>query len=388
MITKAHHQLAKRFNKYPIRAVVNDLLLEIFDLLFTEEEAYIASRFPGQQATSARIAKLAKSPESEVRPVLDGMADKGLIFYYGDGPSRTYMIIAVVPGLFESFMWANPNSEKTKRFAKLFDVYYLTSGYMPNLIRRNNSSFRIIPVEQTVKNKIGAVPGDLVREIIDQHEVFSLSNMCACRNQREIIGEGCGKPKDVCIHFGPMAMLDIKCGYGRKASKKEIFETADRAEEAGLIHFADNVERPLIICNCCVCCCGGFIALSRYSMPAIFANSRYIVKHDPGKCTACAACAKACPMGALHIYGKKIIFETTRCIGCGVCVPKCKCSAIELALRKDCRPIPQNYGQLVTDLTTEYLGIQRFSDRYFPGLTRSFGNLINKKIKKRYKYAP
>jgi len=59
-----------------------------------------------------------------------------------------------------------------------------------------------------------------------------------------------------------------------------------------------------------------------------------------------------------------------------------------MALRNDCRPIPQNYGQLIADLTTQYFGIQRLSDQYFPGLTRSFGNMINRKIKKRYKYAP
>ncbi|MCX5867858.1 MAG: 4Fe-4S binding protein [Proteobacteria bacterium] len=388
MITKAHHQLAKRFNKYPLRVVINDLLLEILELLFTEEEASIASRFPMKQETSAKIAKLVKRPEAEMRPILDRMAEKGLIHYYGDGPARKYMILAFVPGLFESFMWTNPSSEKTKRFAKLFDEYFLTSGYMPNLIRRDNTTFRIIPVERAVKNNIGAVPGDLVRGIIDQHEVFSLSHMCACRNQKELIGEGCGKPKDVCMHLGPMAMLDIKNGYGRKVSKEEILEAADRAEEAGLIHFADNVERPLIICNCCVCCCGGFTTLSRYNMPATFVNSRYIVKHDVKKCKTCGDCAKACPMGALHVFGKKLIFESTRCIGCGNCVPKCKSNAIEMALRNDCRPIPQNYGQLIADLTTQYFGIQRLSDQYFPGLTRSFGNMINRKIKKRYKYAP
>ncbi len=388
MITKAHHKLAKRYDKRPLRLVINDRIMEIFELIFTEEEAYIASYLPLQEATSKEIAKRVRRPESEVRPILDSMGKKGLIFYNGDGPTRKYMMMAFVMGLFENYMWANPYSEKTKKFAQLFDEYYLKDGYMPNFIKKDTSAFRIIPVEESINDNIGALPGEKVREIIDSHNEFSFSHICACRNHKEMIGEGCGKPKDVCLHFAGMARWDIKMNFGRRASKEEAMEAIDRAEEASLIHFVDNVMKPQIICNCCSCCCGAFTALNAYSLPALFANSRFIADYDPKKCNNCGKCAKACPMAALHVYGKKLIFDITKCIGCGNCVPKCKDNAVKMVLRKDARPIPGNYGELAVDMTTEYWGIQKFTDKHFPGLTRSMGMWAQKKIEKRFNYTP
>ena len=47
----------------------------------------------------------------------------------------------------------------------------------------------------------------------------------------------------------------------------------------------------------------------------------------PG-CTACEACARACPTGALQIRESatawQLGFEFTRCVGCGVCVEVCQ----------------------------------------------------------------
>jgi formate hydrogenlyase subunit 6/NADH:ubiquinone oxidoreductase subunit I len=47
----------------------------------------------------------------------------------------------------------------------------------------------------------------------------------------------------------------------------------------------------------------------------------------PG-CTACEACARACPTGALQIRegatAWQLGFEFTRCVGCGVCVEACQ----------------------------------------------------------------
>ena len=43
--------LIDRLNKYPIGLVDNEILREILSLLFTEEEAFVASKFPLMEAT-------------------------------------------------------------------------------------------------------------------------------------------------------------------------------------------------------------------------------------------------------------------------------------------------------------------------------------------------
>lgn len=48
------------------------------------------------------------------------------------------------------------------------------------------------------------------------------------------------------------------------------------------------------------------------------------------KCTACGACEKVCPAGAIHIENKKSFINSAKCIGCASCIAACKYNAIEL----------------------------------------------------------
>ncbi len=53
------------------------------------------------------------------------------------------------------------------------------------------------------------------------------------------------------------------------------------------------------------------------------------VKIDKEKCTACGACAEACPVDAIIIKEVAIVDQDT-CIECGVCVNECPEDAIKL----------------------------------------------------------
>ena len=60
-----HHQDAKdsivplidRLNRYPIGLPDSDKLRQILAILFSEDEAYVASRFPLQEATIKELAR-------------------------------------------------------------------------------------------------------------------------------------------------------------------------------------------------------------------------------------------------------------------------------------------------------------------------------------------
>ena len=122
MSAYAYQLLAQRFNKppMPMKMLINDLLMEILELLFTEEEALVVSHIPNLNSTAAKVASRIKRPLIEVRPLLESMAERGLIFSFGEGEDTKYFVLPVFPGIYEFQMWKAPDSEKTKRLATNF----------------------------------------------------------------------------------------------------------------------------------------------------------------------------------------------------------------------------------------------------------------------------
>jgi ferredoxin len=123
-------------------------------------------------------------------------------------------------------------------------------------------------------------------------------------------------------------------------------------------------------------------AINSFSIPAIFTNSRYIALLDDEECNACGDCTAACHVGALHVYENRLIVKPPRCIGCGACVSKCPSDALELVLRSDNRQIPESYGQMVLDITTESIGIQRYTDAIGPAFSKMLGGLFQKGLER------
>lgn len=380
MITQAHRHLAERFDKPPLRTVINDLLLEILDLLFTEEEALLVSQMPGRRSTAEKIAELARRPQSEVAPVLDSLSQRGLIFHFDGDQGRTYMLLPFMPGIFEALMCIAPDTAQTRRFAELFNEYY-SPQYFKHMLKRPARMFRIIPIEESIPHGSAVLPSDEIRETIHRHDAWSLAHFCGCRRQKEMLDRGCGKPKDVCMQFGTAARYVESAGLGRLVSKQEMLDAVDRAEEASLVHFADNVELPNISCNCCACCCVALEALNSFNVPAILTTSRYIVQLDAEECNTCGDCTDACHVGALHIYNDRLIVKPPRCIGCGACISKCPTNALELTLRPDNRSTPENYGELVLNLTTEVMGVQKYTDAIGPGFAKMLAPLFQRGLK-------
>jgi hypothetical protein len=74
-----------RLNKYTLGLVDNEKLREILSLLFDPEEAFVASRFPLEEATLGELVHRTGVAGEHLLPILDRMADKGLIMDMADG---------------------------------------------------------------------------------------------------------------------------------------------------------------------------------------------------------------------------------------------------------------------------------------------------------------
>jgi NAD-dependent dihydropyrimidine dehydrogenase PreA subunit len=283
--------------------------------------------------------------------------------------------------------------EYYKEFSRRFEAFYeeYCTWLKPKLDGKDLRFGRIIPVLQSLERSPGisvmALPSDKYSETVDRNNSFALVNVCSCRHEAELLGKGCGKPKDVCAAMGWLADTIIDKGMGRRVSKEEFLEAKMRAAEAGLVNLVDNLENPLQVCSCCGCCCGALRMLSQFNIPTIIAKSHFEAAVDREKCIGCGNCVEICPMNAITLEKatprarkkKKAAIDPVRCIGCGLCVSKCdKQFAVTLKARQDHKPPAKSMLEFGINRYCEVkgiesplldrvgLGVSRLLDRYSP----------------------
>lgn len=104
-----------------------------------------------------------------------------------------------------------------------------------------------------------------------------------------------------------MATYAIETNKARPATREEVMEILQRAEENGFVHQITNIDgedKIHGICNCCVCSCYALRTSQLFNMPNMSASA-YRAHVDPEKCVACGQCAKVCPAGAAKL-GQKL----------------------------------------------------------------------------------
>jgi ferredoxin len=275
------------------------------------------------------------------------MANKGLVFAREKGGEMAYALLPMVPGIFELQFMKAQTDPKSRALAKLFNDYYF-AGWGETGFGMKTPLARTIPIQQELPAGQQVQTYERVRDLIKDQKYLALTN-CFCRHEHELIGKACGRPKDVCMIFGPFVEFALERGFAWKASADDMFRALDRAEAAGLVHLSDNLlDKINFICNCCGCCCGILGTITKLNHPETVAHSPYRLSVDQRACTDCGACAERCQVRALWMEDEKLQRDLKRCLGCGVCVSACDSGALALERRPEAeviRPFP-NYMEL------------------------------------------
>ncbi|UCH31523.1 MAG: 4Fe-4S dicluster domain-containing protein [Candidatus Bathyarchaeota archaeon] len=341
-----YEKLRRKVSLWPIKVPRIKEALELFKILFTEEEAKFLAHFtaPYQDSeTFDQIVEKTGKSRKEVKLLVDSLVSKGLLFKYTrkkDGQVH-YSLLPMAPGIFEFYFASGPDSDKKRKVAKLMEKAYL-NGYGMEVGASEYPWARVIPIEKTITiNK--DIPADFVILPFEQMSQFIKTARkiavinCACRTKK-----ACDHPLETCLIFDYSAEFMVERGYGRYLSIEEALELLEKSEKAGLIHSTLNAQtRPTFICNCCTCACLILRGLSELHNPRAIARANFIPERNEELCNKCRNCVRICPMKA-NVYHaphdnepERILFLEERCLGCGLCAYHCPKTAINLVKVKD-----------------------------------------------------
>jgi ferredoxin len=334
--------LIDRLNRYPIGLPDSETLRRILAILFSEDEAFVASRFPLEEATLPELERATGWDRQRLAPVLEAMADKGLIMDLQYGRRTYYLLMPGLIGFFEFTFMKQRQDLPVEELAQLMHEYLFEDP--ENRMGREffggkTPLTRALPYEQHIPVESVVTTWESAREIVSRAG-YGAVGMCYCRHKKEHLGKSCDKgapTREICISLGTAARFMVRRGFAEERSVDQLLATIDQARELRLTHITDNIRhKPSFICNCCSCCCELLGGVMR-GFPNGIAKSGYTLTIDQDSCLGCGLCAKACNVGAMEVTdrdggGKKKMVQVRagHCLGCGACISSCPSGSLSL----------------------------------------------------------
>lgn len=364
-----YHRLAKYLDTLPAGypPTSSGVEIQILQKLFTQEEAALALHLTLLNESPGAIALRSGQTLGRVSELLAEMAHKGLIASSRQKDGKTtYAISQFVVGFYEDQV-----NRLDEEMAELFEAYapiYFKEGPWKKL-----PQIRTIPINQAIPLTSEVMPYEMAREILRSKTHIAVRN-CVCRQERELLGEGCSKPMEACLSFDNAAKNTVETGKGRMISLDDAFVIIEGAQEAGLVLQPANSKNPIFMCACCDCCCGVLRHIKKEDNPGDLVANPYVIQHDPDLCINCGNCVEICPMDALIADEEENVYlRQERCIGCGLCISVCPTSAVEMT-RKPAAEQPRTPN----NTTDTYIAISRA--RGFRSITGLLWTIIKSKL--------
>jgi ferredoxin len=340
--------LIDRLNKYPVGLVDNEILRKILTLLFDEKEAYVASKMPLHEATLKEISQRTKIEKNELYPILESMANKGLIMDMPYGDQTYYLLMPGLIGFFEYTFMKKRTDLPLAEVAHLMTEYFhrdKKDGQIAEFFGSTTPLTRSLVYEEHIPVTSVITPYESAREIIKKSN-YGAVTMCFCRHKKEHMGESCRKGvpvEDTCIVLGNGARFFTRRNFAKEKSKEELLDIIELAHNLNLTHITDNIRnKPTFICNCCKCCCEIMAGLQAGYYDGV-AKTSFLADIDKNLCDYCTDCVQACNVAAISLSRKSREDKTElrycevdikSCLGCGACVASCQNNAISLVPRE------------------------------------------------------
>ena len=331
-MTDVYNRLAKKLDEMPngYPATESGVELKILQKIFEPEEAEMTLNIRPVPETTEAIAERLGKPASEMKTILDNMAEKGQIGCFKISGQQMYMLFPFIIGIYEFQL-----HRIDKEMADLIEEYAplllkTVGGYEPALTR-------VVPIKTQISADLQVHRYEDMRRMIEEAKSFRLME-CICRKERAIEGQPCEHTLEVCLAFSneESAYDDFLLG-GKTIAKLEALKVLTDAEEEGLVHCTYNVkEGQVFVCNCCTCSCGILRGVKEFKVPYMLAKSNFMAMIDQETCESCGVCKEErCPMDAIIEEDDTYKVEAERCIGCGVCTVTCPSESIILARRPE-----------------------------------------------------
>jgi ferredoxin len=369
--------LIDRLNKYPIGLFDNDKLRRILELLFSKEEAYVASRFPLQEATLAELCRKTKLPADRLERILETMADKGLVMDLPYNDATYYLLMPGLIGFFEFTFMKQRADLPVEELAQLMTEYLYDDpqqGQGREFFGSKTPLTRSLTYEEHIPVSSVITSYESAREIVRQAD-FGAVGMCYCRHKKQHLNMACekGAPVEgICISLGTAARFMTRRGFAAERNTEELLAVIDRARELHLTHITDNIRyKPSFICNCCSCCCELLGGIRQGFIDGV-AKAGFMATADRETCIGCGLCTKACNIAALEMQDiegskkRRLKIREDMCLGCGACIGTCPTGS--LALSPVTRPpIPEKKKDLFVKILKEK---KRFTPFLISGIKR------------------
>lgn len=282
--------------------------------MVSDEMAEVALKMKVHKGmTMPEIVKATGKSEAYLEPLLQEMANIGLIEYNWENPTRTkqYVLPMFVPGSAEFFNMKWDNIVEHPEVASFFErMTQLPLEKITPMVPPGGAGIgmHVIPVEKAIEMENQSASVEHISHWLDKYDGKYAAGPCSCRYSRAICGEGCADdPEDWCIGVGDMADYLVETNKGHYITREKVMEILQRAEDNGFVHQITNIDgenKIFAICNCQVKVCNALRTSQLFNTPNM-SRSAYVAKVETKDCVACGKCVEYCPAGAVKL-GQKL----------------------------------------------------------------------------------